>query len=42
MKRTWQVKVTGLPPFSMIIMSDDEDPVHICRSIFGDQLIWVR
>lgn len=42
MKRNWQVKVIGLPPFSMIIMDDGEDPEHICRSIFGSRFEWVR
>lgn len=41
-KRNWQVKVAGKPPFSMIIMEDGDDPEHICRAIFGDRLEWVK
>lgn len=41
MKRNWQVKVKGKPPFSMIIMEDGEDPQHICRCVFGEKLEWV-
>ena len=42
MKRCWQVKLYGMPDFSMIIMEDGDDPEVICRSIFGDRLEWVR
>jgi len=42
MKRTWQIKLKGRPPFSMIIMDDDSDPEHICRSIWFDLVEWVK
>ena len=42
MKRNWQVKVIGLPPFSMILMEDGEDVWHVCWSIFQDRLEWIR
>lgn len=41
-KRCWQVKITGQPSFSMIIMDDDVDPHNICKSIFGERLEWVK
>lgn len=42
MKRNWQVKVQGKPPFSMIIMEDDVDPEYVCRAVFGCRFEWVR
>lgn len=41
-KRRWQVKVKGKPPFSMGGIEIGECPEHVCRSIFGDRLEWVR
>lgn len=42
MKRSYQVKLTGLPPFSMIVMEDGEDPERICRAIWFDRVEWVK
>jgi hypothetical protein len=42
MKRNWQVKVIGLPPFSMGGIEPDEDAWHVCWCIFGDRLEYVR
>ena len=42
MKRNWQVKVIGKPPFSMIIMEEGDDPMYICLAIFGNRLEWVK
>jgi len=42
-KRCWQVKLYGMPDFSMIIMEDDVDPMAVCVSIFGvGRVEWVR
>lgn len=42
MKRSYQVKLTGLPPFSMGGLEPDEDAWHVCWCIFGDRLEWVK
>lgn len=40
MKRAWQVKVEGYPPFTMVMM-EEANPLETCRAIFGDRLISV-
>lgn len=42
MKRSWQVKIVGHSPFTMIIMEFDDDPRKICEAIFGERLEWVE
>lgn len=33
-KRCWKVLLPGRPPFSMILMDDDEDALTVARSIW--------
>lgn len=42
MKRRWQVKVIGIPPFSMGGLEEGESAYDVCFAIFGDRLEWVR
>jgi hypothetical protein len=42
MKRNYQVKVIGYPPFTMLLMDGDETPEQICRAIFSERLEWVK
>lgn len=38
MKRNYQVKVHGIPPFSMGGLDDGESAEDVCRAIFQDRL----
>lgn len=42
MKRNYQVKVKGLPPFTMGGFEPFDDAWHVCWCIFGDRLEWVK
>ena len=42
MTRTYTVKVKGRPPFSMGGIEEGESAEHVCRSVFGDRLEWVK
>jgi len=33
-KRCWKVLLPGLPPFSMILMDDEDDALTVARSIW--------
>lgn len=35
-KRCWKVPIPGRPPFSMILMNDDEDALTVARSIWPE------
>lgn len=36
-KRCWKVLLPGRVPFVMIVMTDDEDPLSVVQSIWGDK-----
>lgn len=42
MKRNWQVKVIGKPPFSMGGLEPGESAYDVCLMIFGERLEWVK
>jgi hypothetical protein len=42
MKRNYQVKVIGYPPFTMLLMDGEETPEQICQAIFNGRLEWVK
>ena len=42
MKRNYQIKVIGYPPFTMLLMDGDEAPEQICRAIFSERLEWIK
>lgn len=35
-KRCWKVLLPGRPPFSMVILDDEEDALAVARSIWPD------
>jgi hypothetical protein len=41
-KRNYQVKVIGRPPFTMGGFEPFDDAWEVCFAIFGNRLEWVR
>ena len=42
MKRNWTVKVKGKPEFTMGGFEPFDDAWHVCFSVFGERLEWVK
>lgn len=36
MKRVWTIRTVSKQVFTMIMMNDDEDPIHCARCIWPD------